>query len=61
MVDAGDVIKAGLDFIGRKLDEQYIEMTPEAVESANILQCFMVSFIEHSVNPALLKKSLRAV
>ena len=55
LVDAGDVIRVSLDFIGRKMDEQYNDMTPDAVHAANVLQGFLCAFVEHAMNPALLK------
>jgi hypothetical protein len=55
LVDAGDVIRVSLDFIGRKMDEQYTDMTPDAVSAATALQGFLCAFVEHAMNPALLK------
>lgn len=55
LVDAGDVIRVSLSFIGRKMDEQYNDMTPDAVHAATVLQGFLCAFVEHTLNPALLK------
>lgn len=55
ITDANDVIRISIDFIGRKMDEQYDDMTPDAVHAVTVLQGFLCAFVEHTLNPALLK------
>lgn len=49
-------LDAGFEHIGNKLDENFEDMTPEACDIANKMQSFLLVFLEHSNNFALLKK-----
>lgn len=60
LADAGEVISAGTRMIGKVLDRRFSEINPEVIESLVRLECFLIVFIEHAMNPDLLKESLRA-
>ena len=56
--EADAVIKAGFELIGSQLDENYREMTPDAVNAVSVLQGFLCAFIEHTMNPALIRERM---
>jgi hypothetical protein len=60
-LEARGVLEAGYDLIGRKLGELFDEMTPKAVEHIRILEQFLLVFIEHVMNPALVRNVERKV
>ncbi len=59
--EAETVIKAGFDLIGSRMDEDYKDMTPDAVNAMSVLQGFLCAFIEHAMNPALIREHMEAM
>jgi len=58
-LEAREVLDAGYNLIGQKMGQLFDEMTPEAVQHMALLQQFLLVFIEHTMNPALVKKMPR--
>lgn len=56
VVQAQPFLDVGYEFIAKRLEENYDDMTPEAVDIALKLQSFLLVFIEHGNNFALLRK-----
>ena len=56
VMDSHKFLEEGYNYISKRLEENYDDMTPDAVDVANKLQSFLIVFIEHSHNFALLKK-----
>lgn len=54
--EAREILDAGYDLIGRKLSALYDDMGPKVVDHINVLEQFLLVFIEHVMNPALVRK-----
>ena len=51
-----ELIDCGHEFIRKRIEDEYEDMTPEAVAIAGKLQGFLLAFVEHGHNFALLRK-----
>lgn len=55
ILDASPFLDEGYKFIAKKLENEFEDMTPAAVEIAGKLQGFLLVFVEHGNNFALLR------
>ena len=56
IIESKEFLDIGFDLIRRRLEENYDDMNPEAVDIATKLQGFILIFLEYSNNFSMLKR-----
>jgi len=56
ILEAQTLLDEGYKYIGKRLEENFTDMTPDAVSIATMLQQFLLVFVDHATNFALLRK-----
>jgi len=56
VLQSEEFLDHGFEFIGKRLEENYDDMGPEATKIANRLSSFLFVLLEHSFNPSMVLK-----
>ena len=55
VLESQTFLDEGFRYIAKRIEENYNDMSPEAVKMAMILQSFILVFVEHANNFALMR------
>lgn len=58
LLESSEVLDSGFRFIAKTVGEQYEQVTPNVAKSVDALTTMLVVFIQHAVNPEMLRRAV---